>query len=547
MEHSSGSPRRFRGFGERHLQLAPRSVETLDLQVLGADIGPRIDVNGHIVFVFEANQVLALAVVEIGGDPVVNFDRHLRNVLAMDRIEQQPHDFDRHAFGRFHQPRPAAAGAVFVDAAPKRRADPLAGHFDEAKRADPQDFRSGPIAPDGVPQGALDAPAMALFAHVDEVVDDHAPQVAQTNLAADFGRGPEVHLIGRFFRVVVGPKVATVDVNGDHRLGLVDDQRPAPREGHMTLLDAGNLVFNSVLMKNRLFGLVQFDAVGVPRKHDFEKLAGPLERLGLVDPDRLDFGIVNVANGADDHVAFLVDVDRRASFLDASNDHLPQPEQVVEIALQVFLRALDAGRADDEPQPLRRPKRFQGRAQLTARRFVGDLAADADALQARHQHQISAGNADIGRERGAFGADALFDHLHQHFAAALEDFLDRRLVANAAFVEPLFPALRAVVLFFVVVFVARPGERGASGAGQMLVILIFDVADMQKPVAAHAEVDERRLDAGLDVDDAALIDVAHEVFEAVALDVQLFEDGVFHNGNPALFGLERIDEHFLFH
>src|SRR5690606_26209537 len=64
---------------------------------------------------------------------------------------------------------------------------------------------------------------------------------------------------------------------------------------------------------------------------------------------------------------------------------------------------------------------------LAADVFVLDLARHADAAQGRHQHQVAAGDADVGRERGALGADALFDHLDDDFVAAAEDVLNGRL------------------------------------------------------------------------------------------------------------------------
>src|SRR5262249_21237090 len=73
------------------------------------------------------------------------------------------------------------------------------------------------------------------------------------------------------------------------------------------------------------------------------------------------------------------------------------------------------------------------------------------------------------------------------------------------------------------------------------------VADVQKAVAADAEIDERRLDGRLDVDDAALVDVADVALVAGALDVQLFEHAVLEDGDAALLRLEDVDEHFFLH
>ena len=84
-------------------------------------------------------------------------------------------------------------------------------------------------------------------------------------------------------------------------------------------------------------------------------------------------------------------------------------------------------------------------AQLAALALVGDLAGDADAVQAGHQDEVAAGDADVGREGRPLGADALLDDLDEHLVAAPEDLLDGRLVADAALVESAASALVAGV------------------------------------------------------------------------------------------------------
>src|SRR5581483_2681768 len=82
---------------------------------------------------------------------------------------------------------------------------------------------------------------------------------------------------------------------------------------------------------------------------------------------------------------------------------------------------------------------------------------------------------------------------------------------------------------------------------QVLVVSRLHVGDVQKTVAAHAKIDECRLDARLDVDDAALVDVADIALGTGPLHVELFQHAVFNDGDAALFGLQDIDQHFLFH
>ena len=78
-------------------------------------------------------------------------------------------------------------------------------------------------------------------------------------------------------------------------------------------------------------------------------------------------------------------------------------------------------------------------------------------------------------------------------------------------------------------------------------VLRLDVADVQKAVAADAEIDERRLDARLQIDDPALIDVADVVVLAGPLDIELFEQSILNDRDPAFLRLRDIDQHFFFH
>ena len=301
-------------------------------------------------------------------------------------------------------------------------------------------------------------------------------------------------------------------------------------------------------MEQRLAAFVELQPVDVPRHDDLQKLLGPLEGLGLVDVDRVDVAGEDVADRADDHVAFFVDVHRAGGLLDAADDHFPQPQQIGEVAREFFLGAVGAGGADDEADALGRVELAEDVAEAAAVFVAFDLARDADAAEGRHQHEVAAGDADVRGERRAFGADAFLDDLHEHFVAALEDVLNRRLEARpdagaeAAVFAPPPPPLRrppATVsvaargaVRFVVIESSSPSSSFevaiaalAAAVGQdrlarivsaLAEVLRLDVADVQEAVAADAEIDERRLDARLQVDDAAFVNVADVVLLAAS-------------------------------
>ena len=143
----------------------------------------------------------------------------------------------------------------------------------------------------------------------------------------------QVHLVGGFLGRVVGAEVAAVDVDGHQGLGLVDDDRAArPSSGTLAAVDFGDFLVEVVLAEQRLLALVELEAVDVAGHDQLQELLGPLVGRRLVDVDRVDVGGEDVADGADDHVAFFVDVRRGGQFLDPPDDDLPEPQQVGHVA-----------------------------------------------------------------------------------------------------------------------------------------------------------------------------------------------------------------------
>ena len=160
------------------------------------------------------------------------------------------------------------------------------------------------------------------------------PRSRKPDLAADLFGGAQIDLVGRFFGIVVRAEVSTVHVDGDERFGLVDHDRSAAAERHVPALDPRDFVLDVILVEQGLLPLVELDAVDVARHDDLHELAGPLEGLRLVDQHRIDLAVVDVADRADDHVAFFVDPDGARRLPDAADDRPPEPQQVVQVAMQ---------------------------------------------------------------------------------------------------------------------------------------------------------------------------------------------------------------------
>jgi hypothetical protein len=90
-------------------------------------------------------------------------------------------------------------------------------------------------------------------------------------------------------------------------------------------------------------------------------------------------------------------------------------------------------------------------------------------------------------------------------------------------------------------------ERLARIDATLAIILGLDVADMQKTIASDAEIDECGLNARLQIDDFALVDISYLVVLAGSFDIKFFQRSVFNDRDAAFLRLRDIDQHFLLH
>jgi hypothetical protein len=121
----------------------------------------------------------------------------------------------------------AAVGAVDEHRRLDALVDALAGHLEQAQRRDGQDVGAGLVLLQGLLDRVVDHVAVLLLPHVDQVDDQQAADVAQAQLAGDLLDGLEVDLEDGLVLVGAAPVLAGVDVDGDERLGLVDDDGAA--------------------------------------------------------------------------------------------------------------------------------------------------------------------------------------------------------------------------------------------------------------------------------------------------------------------------------
>ena len=360
---------------------------------------------------------------------------------------------------------------------------------------------------------------MLGVAHVDEVNDDEPAEVAQAQLPGDFLGRLGIGLEGRFLDRLLPRRAPRIHVDGDKGLGLVDDDGTALLQVDLVAVDGLQLLLELVLGEQRLLLAVQLDAAVVARHYRLEEVARAVIDLAVIDQNFLNIGREVVADGADHEVLFAVDQGRGGGLLALVLDAGPQALQVRHVALQLGFVTVQPGGAHDDAHVRGRFELGDDLLELLALFLVLDLARNAaGGLRVGHEHQVTPRQRDVGAEAGALGAQLLLDHLHDDALVALQHVLD---------------AGTALALFRCFAVVVEPPG--------------VDLANGQEAVPVAAVIHERGLQARLDFDDDAVVDVAFDLFLAGRLDGELFQNPIFDDGDAAFFLVRDVNEHPFLH
>src|SRR5256886_2290820 len=148
--------------------------------------------------------------------------------LTTGKLSALSHNFPKnlvaHRFRRADEPAPHAAWTRLTQQMFQALAGALAGHFHEPERREAHDVRLGAITGQRPLEGAQHGAPVRLIAHVDEVDDDDAAEIAQPQLPRDAHRRLEVGAEDGLLEIAMTHIGAGVHVDGGHRLGLVDHQ-----------------------------------------------------------------------------------------------------------------------------------------------------------------------------------------------------------------------------------------------------------------------------------------------------------------------------------
>src|ERR1017187_5129102 len=221
-----------------------------------------------------------------------------------------------------------------------------------------------------------------------------------------------------------------VDVDGHERFRFIDADVATRFKPDLATEGVLNLLLNIEPAEDRGGFVVKPDlaagtAADLPN-HRADAFVG----LFVVHHDTIHFLRQEIAHGALDEIGLLENAIGGGLRLDLFLDLLPRLQEQFEIADEVTLLLVLAHGADDDAHALGNAEALQDFFQALAFAVVLDFTGDTALWVERHQHEIAAGDADIGGDARALGADGALDDLHDDLGARwieLRDVLLRNL------------------------------------------------------------------------------------------------------------------------
>ena len=446
-----------------------------DRVLRGLDVLVRDDDELGSALILERAQPVALLVHEVGGDGDGNLGHDARGAVLAQFLADQAQHRERHRLDAADAADAYAARTDDVAGFPERGPQALSRHLEQAEARQAADLDARTIHFHGVAQAVLDLALILRGLHVDEVDDDQATDVTDTQLPGDLIGGFQVGIGRRSLDVRAARGTRGVDVDRHQRLGVIDDDAATGGQRDLVRVGRLDLALDLEAGEERDFVGVHLQlALSVRRHEALHVLLGLLEGALVIHQYLADVIGEIVAHGAGDRIALAEHQERRRAVLGGRVDLVPLGLEVIKVPLQLLDRAPDAGGAHDGAHAVRDLQLAHDLAHLVAVLAL-DAARNAPGARViRHQHQEAPGEADEGGERCALGAAFLLLHLHDELLALVQELTD---------VHP-------------------------AALGLLPEVFLGDFLQRQETMTLRAIVNEAGLERGLDAGNLGLVNVS---------------------------------------
>ncbi len=371
------------------------------------------------VFAFNVNEQFLV----LGAEPVEQFgmnrDPEFVNIFLMTLHQgmQSALKFDAHGHGTLHNTLAVTVGTVRVERTGKTLLGALPCHFHQTESRDRQDMCPGLVAAEAVTHPLVDSLLILAILHVNEIHDNESADIPEAKLAGNLVGGLHVGLEEGLVHVLA-PLVSTgIHINGDHGLGLVNNEVSSAWEPDLAQKGAVNLALDGEIVEDRLLPAVMVDGFFCPFGNLSNQNLHPLGCFDVVHMNGIHIFGKEIADGSLDEIR-LKNKCAGGRFFNHALLHLaPLVKKEAEIANEKSGLLSLSRRADDDAHSIRQREFRENLAQAGAFLGILDFAGDSALVVEWHEHHVAAGHGNVGGDAGTFGANRPLGDLYHDFTA----------------------------------------------------------------------------------------------------------------------------------
>ena len=258
------------------------------------------------------------------------------------------------------------------------------------------------------------------FVHVDEVDDDDAAHVAQTQLARDFLGGFNVDLESVvFLRILLVHPMAAVHVNDMHGLGVLDDKVDTVFDGDDLTEKAFDLLGNIEIVKDGFFAFVKLHNINFLRCESLDVFLDLFIEFLVVHMDVVERLVEQIAQH-DAGLVHLADHPSEGGHLLHLDDALfPLGNQGTQVGVKVG-HFLAFGDGADDDAIVGGLNALNQTAETVAFLAAADFLGYRNAVGEGDEDEITTREGDLGGDSRSFGVDRLLSDLHGNQVAHIE-------------------------------------------------------------------------------------------------------------------------------
>ena len=283
----------------------------------------------------------------------------------------------------------------------------------------------GAVTAQALNQATQNQVTVRLKHHVNEVNDDNAADVAQTQLTDNLLSSFQVVLGDGLFQVAAATGELTgVHVHHGHGFGAVNHQRTTRRQVHLTVQSLRQLLVDAVVVEEVILAIPLLQAGDQVRRHVSHVRLNGIPGVLTLNNHRGEVLVEDVTHGLNHQVGLLVEHLRSQHLAGVSLllNLFPLRTQTVNVVGQLLLRSTLRRGTNNHASTL---------GQLVLQNLlqastlgVGQLAGNTGHRTTRHVHQEATGQGNLAGQAGTLVTNRVLGDLHQNRIAGLQGVLN---------------------------------------------------------------------------------------------------------------------------